>query len=76
MREIEQIKKAIQTGLPLVYLWYGEEHYLLQEAVQLLKKSYLEMDSSGSGIEVISAKNVTPAEIVERANTVSFFKDG
>lgn len=74
MREIEQIRKAIQTGLPLVYLWYGEERYLLQEAVQLLKNSYLEIDPSGSGIEVISARNVTPVEIVERANTVSFFQ--
>jgi DNA polymerase-3 subunit delta len=74
MREIEQIKKAIQAGLPLVYLWYGEERFLLQEAVQLLKNSYLEMDPSGSGIEVLSGRNVTPVEVVERANTVSFFQ--
>lgn len=74
MREIEQIKKAIQTGLPLVYLWYGEEHYLLQEAVKLLKNSYLETDPSGSGIEIITARNVMPVEIVERANTISFFQ--
>ncbi|MEA4902302.1 DNA polymerase III subunit delta [Desulfitobacterium sp.] len=74
MREIEQIKQAIQTGLPSVYLWYGEEHYLLQEAIQLLKSSYLETDPSGSGIEVLSARNVTPLEIIESANTVSFFQ--
>lgn len=74
MREIEQIKKAIQAGLPLVYLWYGEERYLLQEAVQLLKNSYLEMDPSGSGIDVLSGRNVPPVEVVERANTVSFFQ--
>lgn len=74
MREIEQIKKAIQSDLPLVYLWYGEERFLLQEAVQLLKNSYLENDPSGSGIEVLSGRNVTPNEVVERANTVSFFQ--
>lgn len=74
MREIEQIRKAIQTNLPLVYLWYGEERFLLREAVQLLKNSYLENDSSGSGIEVVSGRTVMPVEIVERANTASFFQ--
>lgn len=74
MREIEQIKQAIKTGLPLIYLWYGEDRFLIQEAVQILKNSYLENDPSGSGIEVLSARNVQPVEIVERANTVSFFQ--
>lgn len=74
MREIEQIRQAIQKGLPLVYLWYGEERFLLQEAVQILMNSYLEKDPSGSGIEVVSAKAVTPVEIVERASTISFFQ--
>ncbi|WP_425806743.1 DNA polymerase III subunit delta [Desulfitobacterium sp. Sab5] len=74
MREIEQIKQAIKTGLPLIYLWYGEDRFLIQEAVQILKNSYLENDPSGSGIEVLSAKSTQPVEIIERANTVSFFQ--
>lgn len=75
MREIEQIRQAIKTKqLPLVYLWYGEERFFIQEAVQILKNSYLEDDPSGSGIEVVTARNVAPFEIVEKANTVSFFQ--
>lgn len=74
MQEIEQIKRAIQTGLPTVYLWYGEDRFLIQEAVQVLKNSYLKNDPSGSGIEILSARNIQPIEIIERANTVSFFQ--
>lgn len=75
MREIEQISQAIRKNqLPSVYLWYGQDRFSMQEAVRLLKASYLENDPSGSGIEVVSARSVTPVEIVERANTISFFQ--
>lgn len=74
MREIEQIKMAITAGkLPFVYLWYGEDRFLLKEALQVLKQAYLADDPSGSGIETVSGRETVPVEIVERANTISFF---
>ena len=74
MRELERIKESVNNGkTALLYLWYGEDRFLLQEALQVLKSSYYAADPSGSGIEQVSAKELTPAGIVERANTMSFF---
>ncbi|SDG20872.1 DNA polymerase III, delta subunit [Desulfosporosinus hippei DSM 8344] len=74
LREIEQIKESIKTGrVPSIYLWYGEDRFLIQEGFQVLKSFYLTMDPSGGGIEVLDPKVLSPAEIVERANTMSFF---
>lgn len=74
MRELEQIRQAIsKSQVPPVYLWYGEERFFIQEALKVLKESYLALDPSGSGIETLPARNVTPEQIVERANTASFF---
>ncbi|HEY8909885.1 MAG TPA: DNA polymerase III subunit delta [Desulfosporosinus sp.] len=74
MREIERIKESVVRGkIAPVYLWHGEERFLIQEALQVLKSFYFMTDPSGSGIEVLSAKDLSPAVIVERANTMSFF---
>jgi DNA polymerase-3 subunit delta len=74
MREVEQVRQAIMKNqVPPVYLWYGDERFFIQEALKVLKESYILNDPSGSGIETVSARNVTPDEIVERANTASFF---
>lgn len=74
MHEIERIKESIVKGkIPPVYLWYGEDRFLIQEALQVLKSFYFMTDPSGSGIERVSAKELSPLGIVERANTISFF---
>ncbi|EGW37895.1 DNA polymerase III subunit delta [Desulfosporosinus sp. OT] len=74
MREIERIKESIVKGkISPVYLWYGEDRFLIQEALQVLKSFYFTTDPSGSGIELVSAKELSPGGIVERANTMSFF---
>lgn len=74
MREIERIKESIVRGkISPVYLWHGEDRFLIQEALQVLKSFYFMTDPSGSGIELVSAKELSPAGIVERANTMSFF---
>ncbi|MBC2721094.1 DNA polymerase III subunit delta [Desulfosporosinus sp.] len=74
MREIERIKESVKKGkIASVYLWYGEDRFLIQEGLQVLKSFYFMTDPSGSGIEVLDPKELSPAEIVERANTMSFF---
>ena len=74
MREIERIKESIAKGkISPVYLWYGEDRFLIQEGLKVLKSFYFMTDPSGSGIEQVSAKELSPAGIVERANTMSFF---
>lgn len=74
MREIERIKESITKGkVPPLYLWYGEDRFLIQEGLKVLKSFVCITDPSGSGIEVVNANEMTPEEIVERANTMSFF---
>ena len=74
MREIERIKESVANGkISTVYLWYGEDRFLIQEGLKVLKSFYFMTDPSGSGIEQVSAKDLSPAAIVERANTMSFF---
>ena len=74
MREIERIKESVAQGkIASVYLWYGEDRFLIQEGLKVLKSFYFMTDPSGSGIEQVSAKDLSPAVIVERANTMSFF---
>jgi len=74
MHEIERIKESVTSGkISPVCLWYGEDRFLIQEGLKVLKSFYFMTDSSGSGIEIVSAKELSPAAIVERANTMSFF---
>lgn len=74
MREIERIKESVAKGkISPIYLWYGEDRYLIQEGLKVLKSFYFMKDPSGSGIEVVNANEMTPVEIVELANTMSFF---
>ena len=74
MWEIDQVRQGIaKKQIPLVNLWFGEERFFIQEALHLLKKSYLEQDPSGSSIEFLSGKSTTPEQIVETANMTSFF---
>lgn len=74
MREIERVKESIaKKKIPAVYLWYGEDRFLIQEALKVLKSFYFMSDPSGSGMETVSAKELSPAVIVELANTTSFF---
>lgn len=74
MREVELVRQAIaKNQVPPVYLWHGEERFFIQEVLKVLKQSYLRNDPSGSGIETLPARNVTPEQIVESANTASFF---
>lgn len=75
MQEIQRIREAvIQEKVPLIYLWHGEDRFMLAQALQELKRYYLMQDPSGSGIEILSGKDIKPADIVNAANTVSFFQ--
>jgi len=76
MWAVDQVKAAVaQESIPPLALWYGEERYLIQEALDVLKGHFLRRDPSGSGVERLSGREVSPEEIVERANTVSFFAE-
>lgn len=73
---LERIRQDIANKkISPIYLWHGEERFFIQEALQVIKDYYLTLDPSGSGIEVFSGKSSRPDEIIESANTVSFFSN-
>jgi DNA polymerase-3 subunit delta len=59
--------------IPSVYLWYGEDRYVLAEALRRLKEVFLAEDPSGSNITIFRGKDSAPEDVVEAANTASFF---
>lgn len=68
------VKNDIDNNqIPAVYLWYGEDRYSLTKALKLLKDFFQLEDPSGSGIEVFIGKDVAVENIIEAANTSSFF---
>ncbi|HUX47507.1 MAG TPA: hypothetical protein VMV58_05805 [Desulfosporosinus sp.] len=49
MREIERIKESVARGkISTVYLWYGEDRFLIQEGLKVLKSFYFMTDPSGN----------------------------
>lgn len=76
MRALDYVQEYInQNKIPKVSLWYGEERFLLEEALQALKSAFLKEDASGSSIETFAAREAPPEIIVEAANTFSFFRN-
>jgi DNA polymerase-3 subunit delta len=71
---LEAIQNDIQNNLvPPVYLWYGEDRYSLVEARKALETFFEREDPSGSCIESYSGKEISVEEVVQTANTLSFF---
>ncbi|MFA6807749.1 MAG: DNA polymerase III subunit delta [Eubacteriales bacterium] len=74
MNSLDLIKNDIeQNNDSSVYLLYGEDDFLIREALKILKGSFLAEDPSGSSIELLSGKEASVDIIVEAANTASFF---
>lgn len=70
----QKVNQDIASGqLPPVYLWHGEDRYYLAEALKRLKEVFYAEDPSGMGVETFLGKEVTPLDVVEAANTASFF---
>lgn len=68
------VKKDVESGnLSPVYLWYGEDRDSLIKALNILKNFYLKDDPSGSGIERFLGKDISLEEVIQAANTTSFF---
>lgn len=58
-----------------VYLFYGEETYLREQAVSYFKKSLIQDGASGLNYDLMDGEAVTPADIVARAETFPIFSN-
>lgn len=76
MQEIKRIRETVARGtISAVYLWHGEERFQMQACLSELKNEYLRNDPSGSGVETVSARDVSVRQLVDMANEISFFQN-
>lgn len=66
--EIETLKKQIKTGnLKSIYFFFGEEQYLLNSAVEAIRKKLIAPGTEDFNLFIFSGRNVSVAEIIETA---------
>jgi len=71
---IELLNSLKKGAVAPVYIFYGEETYLREQAVARFKE-HLVHDESGMNYDLMDGEAVTPADIVARAETHPFFAD-
>lgn len=72
---IELLNSLKRGVISPVYLFYGEETYLREQAVLRFKEFYAAGGETELNFDLIEGETATPAGIVESAETVPFFSD-
>jgi len=71
-----ELLNSLERGVVApVYLFYGEETYLREQAVLRFKSFFVRDGESGLNYDLMDGETVDPADIVERAETLPFFSD-
>lgn len=74
MKYFIELLNSLKRGVVSpVYLFYGEEAYLREQAVLRFKEYLLEGGQDELNFDRIEGEQVTPAEIAARAETLPFF---
>ncbi|BAF59048.1 DNA polymerase III, delta subunit [Pelotomaculum thermopropionicum SI] len=69
---VEFLNSVKRGQVSPVYLFYGEETYLKEQAVLRLKEHLAGGDRSGLNFDLVDGETVAPAEIAARAETLPF----
>lgn len=72
---IELLNSLKRGVISPVYLFYGEETYLKDQAVARFKEFYIQGGESDLNVDLIEGETAVPADIVARAETLPFFAD-
>ncbi|OPX80987.1 MAG: DNA polymerase III subunit delta [Pelotomaculum sp. PtaB.Bin013] len=76
MKYFIELLNSLKRGVVApVYLFYGEETYLREQAVSRFKDYLVKDGGSGLNYDLIDGEAVNPADIVARAETLPFFSD-
>ena len=70
---IELINSLKRGVLAPVYLFYGEESYLLERALQRFREYFSAEGETDLNCEVLDGETLTPADIITRAEAAPFF---
>lgn len=71
----ELLSELKQGKIAPVYLFYGEETYLREQALAHFQKYFAKDETSGLNCTLIDGETVQPAELVAQAETLPFFSD-
>ncbi|MGV8145674.1 MAG: DNA polymerase III subunit delta [Alkaliphilus sp.] len=72
-KEVLKDIKLKQTGN--LYLFYGEEIYLLEETIKLMKQHVLTPDFESMNLSVIEGKSFTVNKLIDACETLPFMSD-
>ncbi|MDD3653925.1 MAG: DNA polymerase III subunit delta [Desulfotomaculaceae bacterium] len=76
MKYFIELLNSLKRGVVSpVYIFYGEETYLREQAVFHFKEFLVHDGASSLNYDLMDGEAVTPADIVARAETVPFFSD-
>lgn len=69
---IELLNSLKRGVISPVYLFFGEEGYLREQAINHFKEYFYQMDGSGLNIDIIDGETASPAEVAAKADTLPF----
>ncbi len=69
---LNSIKRGVVNQ---IYLFYGEETYLREQAVTRFKEYYFPDDAQNLNFDLIDGESTSPADIVARAETLPLFAE-
>ncbi len=72
-KEVIKDIKLKQTGN--LYLFYGEETYLVEETIKLMKQYILESDFESLNLSVIEGKDFSANKLIDACETIPFMSD-
>lgn len=76
MKYFIELLNSLERGVVApVYLFYGEETYLREQAVSRFKDYFVKDGGTGLNYDLIDGETVNPADIVAKAETLPFFSD-
>lgn len=65
--------KDLKTGLKPVYLFYGDEKYLMEQYLQNVVDAYVEKGQEDFNLHYFDGDQATVAEIIDACETLPFF---
>lgn len=71
----ERLVNSLKRGvISAVYLFYGEEYYLREQAIEKFKE-YLLPQGADFNFDVLNGEDITPGQVVSLANTPPFMAE-
>ena len=75
MNYAEFIKKLKEDSLLPLYLFIGEEKYLIDDTINRIKEKYIDKSLESINFTVLNGKNINQDDIVNACETLPFMSE-